>query len=242
MASSGNTAAIEVTGLSQWFGEGEARRQVLFDVSFTIGRGEIVILSGPSGCGKTTILTLVGALRSIQAGSVELLGEELEGAPADALVKARRNIGFIFQAHNLHKSLTASENVRMSLEARKLDDAVGEQRCREMLAAVGLADRTDRFPAQLSGGQRQRVAIARALIGNPAVILADEPTAALDSRAGRDVVDILRRLCSEHGTTVLMVTHDNRVLDIADRILTIEDGRILSERRQAGPGAGRTTG
>ncbi|MBY0364167.1 MAG: ATP-binding cassette domain-containing protein [Phreatobacter sp.] len=218
--------AITVRGLDHHFGEGEARRQVLFDVEFDIARGALVVLMGASGSGKTTLLTLLGGLRSVQAGSVRVLGQEMADASASALAEARRRMGFVFQAHNLHESLTALQNVRLALDVHgatsKADDAAAGA-----LAVVGLANRLHYHPARLSGGQKQRVAVARALAAGPQIIFADEPTAALDAENSMAVVSLLKRLGAERGTTTLMVTHDNRVLDLADRIMTIRDGQLV---------------
>jgi putative ABC transport system ATP-binding protein len=223
---------IVVSHLDHWFGEGEARKQALHDVNLTVGRGELVILMGPSGSGKTTLLTLVGCLREVQAGSVRLLGAELNGASEDLLVERRRRLGFIFQAHNLHESLTAIQNVRLGLEVHgRQAMANWREACAHILGMLGLGERLDYLPANLSGGQKQRVAIARALVGNPEVVFADEPTAALDKASGHDAVALLKRLARVRGTTVLMVTHDNRILDMADRIVTMEEGRIVDDRR-----------
>ncbi|WP_376095784.1 ATP-binding cassette domain-containing protein [Roseomonas sp. CCTCC AB2023176] len=177
--------AIQVRGLSHAFGEGEARRQVLFDVELTIPRGQLVILMGASGSGKTTLLTLLGCLREVQEGSVRVLGHELSGAGEEERVEARRRLGFIFQAHNLHESLTASQNVRMGADVHG-HLAGADEAAAHLLRLVGLGDRLNYLPANLSGGQKQRVAVARALVGNPDIVFADEPTAALDrSPAGR---------------------------------------------------------
>ncbi|MEB2346103.1 MAG: ATP-binding cassette domain-containing protein [Deltaproteobacteria bacterium] len=220
---------IVVEHLDHAFGEGELRRQVLFDVSARIRKGEIVILTGPSGSGKTTLLTLIGALRSAQAGSLRVLGRELRGAGEHELASVRSRIGYVFQAHNLLESLSALQNVRMSLELdRALGDAELAGRAREALDAVGLADRADAHPSRLSGGQRQRVAIARALARRPEIVLADEPTASLDRATGRGVVELLQTLARRDGVTVVLVTHDSRILDVADRILALEDGRLSS--------------
>jgi putative ABC transport system ATP-binding protein len=222
-------APIVIDHLSHAFGEGELRRTVLFDISAEIRRGEIVILTGPSGSGKTTLLTLIGALRSAQEGSLRVLGRELRDADEATLVEVRSRIGYVFQAHNLLEALTARQNVQTSLE---LDPEItpGEavQRASDALEAVGLGDRAESHPSQLSGGQRQRVAIARALVRRPEIILADEPTASLDRQTGRGVLELLERLARKEGVTVALVTHDNRVLDAADRILTLEDGRLTS--------------
>jgi putative ABC transport system ATP-binding protein len=235
---------VAIEGLSHFYGSGEMRRQALFDFNLAIPRGEVVFLMGPSGCGKTTVLTLVGGLRSVQHGSVCIAGRELFGADEADLIANRRNCGFIFQSHNLHRSLTALENVRMGLEAQGRGLASdADERCRRILAVVGLEDHTNKRQDQLSGGQRQRVAIARALVSEPTLILADEPTAALDRQTGHDIVALMRRVARERDTTVLMVTHDNRVFDLADRILEMEDGRIVGSRQgdappvpHAGPG------
>jgi len=220
-------APISVEGLNHTFGKGELKKQILFDVSVEILAGEIVIVTGPSGSGKTTLLTLVGALRSAQVGSVRILGEQLQNARSGALERVRQQIGFIFQQHNLLGALTAVQNVELGLRAaRKFPRSSHARRAREMLEAVGLGERLHYRPEQLSGGQRQRVAIARALVSEPAIIMADEPTASLDKQSGREVVDRMRTLAKEHGTTILLVTHDNRILDIADRIVHLEDGHL----------------
>ena len=224
-----NQPVIDIHNLNHSFGKGELRKQVLFDINLKINRGEIVLMTGPSGSGKTTLLTLVSGLRSPQSGSCKILGKELCGASSAELVQARRNNGYIFQAHNLHYSLTAAQNVQMGLEVHgKYSKAEMRDRAIAMLNEVGLADRVDYYPDKLSGGQKQRVAIARALVAHPAIVLADEPTAALDSKSGRDVVNIMQRLAREQGSTILLVTHDDRILDIADRIIHMEDGRLVN--------------
>jgi putative ABC transport system ATP-binding protein len=225
---------VEVRGLNHWFGSGDARKQALFDIDLTLPRGSFTALMGPSGSGKTTLLTLVGCLRSVQDGSVRLMGHELQVAGAEELTLLRQRLGFIFQAHNLHESLTAIRNVLMGVQVRPgVPDDLARQAAARALGLVGLSERLDYLPANLSGGQKQRVAVARALVGNPALVLADEPTAALDKDSAADVVDLLKRLGAARGTTTLLVTHDNRILDRADRILTLEDGRIVSV---TGPG------
>jgi putative ABC transport system ATP-binding protein len=221
---------VSVCNLNHFFGKGVLSRPVLEDVNLDLYPGEIVILTGPSGSGKTTLLTLIGALRSVQEGSVKILGHELCGASKKQLVKVRQKIGFIFQAHNLLDCLTAQQNVRMSLRLHK-DIPMHERHAKSVaiLEAVGMGNRLDYYPDSLSGGQKQRVAIARALVCEPQLVLADEPTAALDSKSGRDVVEIMQQLAKEQGCTILLVTHDNRILDIADRILHMEDGRLLKD-------------
>jgi putative ABC transport system ATP-binding protein len=218
---------IAIEGLNHFYGSGALRRQVLFDVSASVPAGEIVIVTGPSGSGKTTLLTLVGALRSAHEGSVRVLGEQLAGAGGRTLEKVRRRIGFIFQQHNLLGALTAAQNVELGLRvAERYPRHELRRRALAMLEAVGLGAHSDKLPEQLSGGQRQRVAIARALVGQPSILLADEPTASLDRVAGREVVDRMQALAQEQGATILLVTHDNRILDVADRILHLEDGRL----------------
>jgi putative ABC transport system ATP-binding protein len=227
---SASEPVISVKNLNHYFGEGTLRKQVLFDINLDINAGEIVIMTGPSGSGKTTLLTLMGGLRSAQDGSLKILGEEIRGAKKQQLTKLRRHIGYIFQAHNLMTFLTAKENVRMSLELH--DDFLNENinaKAIAILSTVGLADRVDYYPEKLSGGQKQRVAIARALVSHPKIVLADEPTAALDKKSGRDVVEIMQKLAKEQGCTILLVTHDNRILDIADRIIYMEDGQLKTD-------------
>jgi putative ABC transport system ATP-binding protein len=222
-------APVVVENLSHYFGQGALRRQILFDVSTTIPAGEIVIVTGPSGSGKTTLLTLVGALRAPQHGGLRVLGQRLDGARRGALEDVRRRIGFIFQQHNLLGALTASQNVQLGLRVTGRAARVElKHRADAMLEAVGLGQHTHKRADQLSGGQRQRVAIARALVGEPAMVLADEPTASLDKASGREVVDRMQGLARERGTTILLVTHDNRILDVADRILHLEDGRLAT--------------
>jgi putative ABC transport system ATP-binding protein len=221
-------SSVQVQHLDYYFGQGELRKQVLFDINLALHPGQIVIMTGPSGSGKTTLLTLIGALRSAAAGSLQVLGKELVGLGDRQLVAVRRNIGFIFQAHNLFESLTAAQNVEMAVELTG-NFRHKHQQAKAILAKVGLGDRADYKPAALSGGQKQRVAIARALVNQPQLILADEPTAALDKKTGRDVVTLMQQLAKDEGCTILMVTHDNRILDVADRIINLVDGRLESD-------------
>jgi putative ABC transport system ATP-binding protein len=222
---------VQTTGLRHAFGDGELRREVLHGVSCEVRGREIVIMTGPSGSGKTTFLTLVGALREVQGGSVRLFGQELRGAARPALVAARRAVGFIFQQHHLLPAFTACENVQLALGA---GPALGSSACRrealEHLASVGLAEHSHKRPAQLSGGQRQRVAIARALVRRPRLILADEPTASLDRETGREIVELLQRLAQRDDCALIMITHDTRILNIADRVLHLEDGSLTENR------------
>jgi putative ABC transport system ATP-binding protein len=218
---------IDIQNLNHYFGQGKLKKQVLFQINLKIIAGEIVILTGPSGSGKTTLLSLIGGLRSVQEGSLQHFEKELRGASEEQLVQTRRQIGYIFQAHNLLPFLTARQNVQMSIELQEhLGGRETEERAALILEEVGLGHRIDYYPDSLSGGQKQRVAIARALAGNPPLVLADEPTAALDSKTGRDVVNLMQRLAKEQRRTIVLVTHDNRILDIADRIVHMEDGRL----------------
>lgn len=227
-------APITVEAVSHYYGTGQLRKQILFDVSTTITAGEIVILTGPSGSGKTTLLTLMGALRATQEGSLVVLGQELRGAAEPALVSVRRRIGFIFQLHNLLDALSVTENVTMGLQ-KDLGLSAKDARARavEMLHSVGLGERVSHYPDQLSGGQKQRVAIARALASRPRIILADEPTASLDSENGHAIMTLLAEIAKDPSHAVLVVTHDPRTKAFADRILHIEDGQIRSE--ETGP-------
>ncbi len=222
------TQVVSIRNLDHFFGEGKLKKQILFNIDLTLNSGEVIILKGPSGSGKTTLLTLMGGLRSPQSGSLEVFGRELVGAKKNRLVKTRRNIGYIFQSHNLLMSLTAKQNVQMSLELHDgLKSGEIEQRAIAILESVGLGEHINYHPQSLSGGQKQRVAIARALASRPKMVLADEPTAALDSKSGRGVVELMQQLAREQGCTILIVTHDNRILDVADRIIELEDGRII---------------
>jgi putative ABC transport system ATP-binding protein len=220
--------AVRIRGLQHYFGQGALRNQVLFDNDLVVAPGEIVIMTGPSGGGKTTLLTLIGTLRTVQEGNVEVLGHKLHGATPEQLIAVRRKIGFIFQHHNLFASLTAFQNARMALELFDCGKKEMQTRVTETLTRLGLGHRIHYKPAALSGGQKQRVAIARGLVHGPQLVLADEPTAALDEKSGRDVVAFFQELAREKQCTILMVTHDNRILDVADRIITMVQGRIKS--------------
>ena len=224
---------ISLKHVNHWFGTGEERKHALKDISLDIYPGQLVICTGPSGSGKTTLLTMLGGLRSCQDGSLNILGEELNGANKEQLAKLRLNVGFIFQAHNLMMFLNARKNVRLSLELHdKYYESDMDLMAEQMLEKLGLGDRVDYFPANLSGGQRQRVAIARALVSRPKILLGDEPTAALDKESGRTVVNLMKELAETEKTTIIMVTHDNKILDVADRIIIVEDGRLANKEQE----------
>jgi putative ABC transport system ATP-binding protein len=219
---------VAVRDLNHWYGTGGTRRQVLQGVNLTIHPGEVVLLTGPSGCGKTTLLTLVGALRQVMGGSLHVLGQELNGSSRGERQRLRRHIGMIFQGHNLLRCLSAEQNVQMGADLLEgLSYRVRRDVARQWLRAVGLGDHLHKLPHDLSGGQKQRVAIARALAARPRLLLADEPTAALDSRTGREVVDLIHGLARDQAISVLMVTHDPRILDIGDRLVRMEDGALI---------------
>ena len=220
---------IKVAQLNHYFGEGELRKQALHHNNLEVRRGEIVIMTGPSGSGKTTLLTLIGTLRTVQEGSLKVLGNELNGASRDEIVNLRREMGFIFQAHNLFESLTAYQNVNMAAELLGMNRQVAKERIDYLLERLGLGHRIHYKPKSLSGGQKQRVAIARGLVHQPKLVLADEPTAALDEHSGREVVTLFQELARNEGCTIIMVTHDNRILDVADRIVNMVDGYIRSD-------------
>ena len=234
-----NGERIALDDVSYSYGKGALRKQILFDIGTRIDGGEIVILTGPSGSGKTTLLTLIGALRSAQRGSVKVLGRELLNAGEKALIRVRRQIGYIFQSHNLLDSLTVHQNVQMALQLAGIRGKDARDRIATVLQRVGLAEHEHNYPAELSGGQKQRAGIARALVTRPPIVLADEPTASLDKQTGRDVVELIEDLAREDGSAVVLVTHDNRILDVADRILHLEDGRMKSLSEVVSEGTSR---
>jgi putative ABC transport system ATP-binding protein len=221
--------AIDVGALTKTYGEGAVAFQALKGVDFFADEGEFVILSGPSGSGKTTLLSILGCVLAPTGGEVSLFGHDVAHAKESDLPLLRLAlIGFIFQGFNLVASLSASENVELVFRLRGLSASDARHCAKELLGRVGLADKLRSLPRDLSGGQRQRVAIARALSGSPPLILADEPTAALDAHAGQSAMELLRELTREHKTTVVVVTHDSRIFRFADRRVHIEDGRLRS--------------
>ena len=221
--------AVRIEGLNHYYGEGEARNQVLFDNRIEIPAGQLVVMTGPSGAGKTTLLTLIGALRSVQEGRIEVLGRDLSRLGGGELVGIRRDIGFIFQMHNLFDALSAFENVKMAAQLGDTPPAEMRRRGTGILERLGLGHRIDYKPRFLSGGERQRVAIGRALVNHPRLVLADEPTAALDKDSTVNVISLLKQTTVEHGSAVMMVTHDHRIIDCADRLVHMVDGRIMSD-------------
>lgn len=220
--------SVDVQDLDHYYGVGDAKKQVLFGNQLQIRKGEIVIMTGPSGSGKTTLLTLIGTLRKVQKGGIRIQDDQLFGATSQQINHLRKNIGFIFQAHNLFESLTAFQNVKMATDLVGMPGREVKEKIPKVLTRLGLGERSHYKPKSLSGGQKQRVAIARGIIHRPKLILADEPTAALDAKSGREVVKIFRELASENDSTILIVTHDDRILDVADRIVNMVDGNICS--------------
>jgi putative ABC transport system ATP-binding protein len=221
---------IRARALSKIYREGAAELHALAGIDLDIHAGQLTLLMGPSGSGKTTLLSILGCILRASEGRLELLGEDVSALPEKELPRIRRQtIGFVFQGFNLFPALTATENVKLAFDVRDSRGQHAHRRAEELLSEVGLQDRKAAFPTDLSGGQKQRVAIARALAGDPPILLADEPTAALDSNSGRAVIELLQRLAHQHNRCVVMVTHDPRVLSYGDRILRLEDGRLLRE-------------
>jgi putative ABC transport system ATP-binding protein len=218
---------VQIRELTKTYESGAAAARALDGVNLDVNAGEVMLLMGPSGSGKTTLISIMGCILRASSGSVRIHGQEITGLKEGRLPQIRlRNIGFVFQGFNLFPTLTASENVEIGLDLKGVRARERKQRARILLDSVGLSDKYNAFPADLSGGQKQRVAIARALAGDPGIILADEPTAALDSVTGRTVMDMIRKLAKERGRAVVVVSHDNRLMDYADRVVHIEDGKI----------------
>ncbi|MEW6131064.1 MAG: ABC transporter ATP-binding protein [Acidobacteriota bacterium] len=227
--------AISVENLSKVYGQGAASVHALADVNFKVEGGEVVLLMGPSGSGKTTLLSIMGCILRPSGGVIKIQGKDVTGLSERLIPHIRlRHIGFIFQGFNLFPTLTAGENVEISLDLHGVRGKKARLRAAELLEQVGLSEKYKAYPADLSGGQKQRVAIARALAGEPDIILADEPTAALDSTSGRMVIKMLQDLAHQRGRAVVIVTHDNRVLEYGDRVAHIEDGKISESQAQLG--------
>jgi len=231
-----NNPAIQIHRTSLIYGSGEEMVRAVDAVDLTIPRGELTALMGPSGSGKTSLLMIMGCLLRPTEGRVRMLGQEIgTGLDQNAMAKLRlAHIGFIYQSYNLFPALTALETVRLALDLKGWDKARARAEAPCLLAAVGLEDRMHHRPGQLSGGQKQRVAIARALAGDPEIILGDEPTAALDSRTGHAVMELLRELAHQQGRAVVVVTHDPRVGEMADRRVAMADGRLVSDGQNLG--------
>ncbi len=221
---------ISVRNLSKVYGDGPTAFRALDGINLDVERGKVTLLMGPSGSGKTTLVSIMGCILRPTSGSVCILGEEIAHLSEKELPRVRLNsIGFVFQGFNLFPTLTAGENVELALDLKNVRGAAARRHAMNYLQQMGMGEKYDSFPADLSGGQKQRVAIARAIAGDPQVILADEPTAALDSHSGRIVMEMLSRLAHRQDRAVVAVTHDNRVLEFADRVVRIEDGRIAGE-------------
>jgi putative ABC transport system ATP-binding protein len=221
---------IEALGVAKVLGSGAAQVRALKGVSLSLRGGELTLLMGPSGSGKTTLLSILGCMLTPTEGTVRVRGDSIEGKGPEDLAKLRRDhVGFIFQSYHLFPTLTAADNVRLALDVRGEHGKNAKDKSRAALARVGLSNKTSNYPRELSGGEQQRVAIARAVVGNPSVILADEPTAALDSENGKAIMTILSEIAKDHGHGVLVVAHDPRLVPFADRIVHIEDGIIVRE-------------
>lgn len=221
------TPAIVAREVTKSYGDGETTVHALRGIDLDLHRGEVLLMMGPSGSGKTTLLSILGGILSATSGSVRVAGAEIVGRSERELPAIRlQHIGFVFQGFNLFPALTSIENVALALDLRGIRGKAALRRSLDALASVGMAERAHHHPADLSGGQKQRVAIARALVGEPAILLADEPTAALDHASGGLVLELLRDLATRHGHAVALVTHDPRTLPYADRIVHVEDGRL----------------
>jgi putative ABC transport system ATP-binding protein len=225
---------IEAVNVAKVLGSGAAQVAALKGVSLAINGGELTLLMGPSGSGKTTLLSILGCILAPTEGTVRVRGHSTDTAGPEELARLRREqVGFVFQSFHLFPTLTAADNVRLALDVRGEPSRSARVKSREALAKVGLSHKTSAFPRELSGGEQQRVAIARAIVGNPSIILADEPTAALDGENGQAIMTILAGIAKEQGRGVLIVTHDPRLLPFADRVVYIEDGRIVPKKRGA---------
>jgi putative ABC transport system ATP-binding protein len=225
-------AVIGISGVNYAYGTGKARKQVLFDNELRLAAGEFVVLTGPSGSGKTTLLSLIGALRALQEGSIEVMGRELAGLAPRRMEAIRKDIGFIFQDHNLFEALTAYETLRLTMRLCRERYSRGDFKERPMalIETLDIAEQAHDKPGVMSTGQKQRVAIARALINNPKLILADEPTAALDKNRADHVIALLKERVGNEKATIFMVTHDPRIFELADRVVEMVDGRITRDR------------
>ncbi len=227
-----SNVVLECRGVSKMLGEGAGQVRALDNVDLRLRTGELTMLMGPSGSGKTTLLSILGCMLTPSEGTVSVLGQSTEGADAERLARLRRDsIGFVFQQYHLFPTLSALENVQIALDIRNHPARSAQAAAAEALAHVGLGEKLKARPSELSGGEQQRVAIARAVVANPAAILADEPTAALDTGNGQAIMRLLATLAAERGRTVLVVSHDSRLLPFAHRVLFIEDGRLVGDER-----------
>ena len=223
--------AITIRGVTKSFAEGSAKTMALHGVDVSIRHGEMVLMMGPSGSGKTTLLSIMGCILRPTGGQVLVQGKDVTAMKEKDLPAVRLDhIGFVFQGFNLFPTLTTGENVELSLKLKGMRGRMVKEVARRLLGLVGLEEKIDAFPSDISGGQKQRVAIARAVAGEPEILLADEPTAALDSHSGKTVVEMMRTLAHEQGRAVVIVTHDARLTEYADRVVHLEDGRITSGR------------
>ena len=221
---------LEAVDIVKFLGEGAGRVEALKGVSLSLEGGKLTLLMGPSGSGKTTLLSVLGCMLSPTSGAVRIQGQTVTGALPEELAKVRRNhLGFVFQSYHLFPTLKALENVRLALDVRGERARLAKAKAKLALATVGLSHKVNSYPRELSGGEQQRVAIARAIVGDASVILADEPTAALDSENGHAIMKVLAEIAGNPSRAVLVVTHDPRILPFADRIIRIEDGRIVGE-------------
>ncbi len=227
------TTMVKATDIVKVLGEGAGRVEALKSINLSLAGGELTLLIGPSGSGKTTLLSVLGCMLSPTAGTMEIRGRSTTGLDAEELAELRRdNVGFVFQSYHLFPTLTAAENVRLALDVRGDRSPLSRVKAEKALATVGLSNKANAFPRELSGGEQQRVAIARAIVGDASVILADEPTAALDSENGHAVMTVLAEIAKDPARAMFIVTHDPRIMPFADRILRIEDGRIASDQRR----------
>jgi putative ABC transport system ATP-binding protein len=223
---------IEATNIVKVLGEGAGRVEALKGINLALAGGELTLLMGPSGSGKTTLLSILGCMLTPTAGNIQIRGRATTGLGSEQLAQLRReNIGFVFQSYHLFPTLTAGENVRLALDVRGDGSPAARRKAEAALATVGLAHKAKSFPRELSGGEQQRVAIARAIVGDPSLVLADEPTAALDSESGHTVMKLLADIAKDPKRALFIVTHDPRIMPFADRVLRIEDGRIAGDQR-----------
>jgi putative ABC transport system ATP-binding protein len=226
-----NDCIIEARAIQKTLGTGASQVQALCGIDLSLRRGELTLLMGPSGSGKTTLLLVLGCMLRPSSGSVTVCGVPTSDANKEALAKIRRDhIGFVFQSFHLFRTLTAAQNVQLALDIRRERGRKAAEKSRQALKMVGLEQKAGALPLQLSGGEQQRVAIARAIVANPSAVLADEPTAALDTDNGQTIMRILASIAHDRDRAVLVVTHDPRVVPFADRIVRIEDGRLVDEQ------------